>query len=191
MPHNIAYEDLQLMELIAGYLAGAHQANEWIEFHRQLAELGQDLADRIIHVQEIGATLAKIGEVALEMFDADVIGFYYCDLQTGLIEERCIVGHLLTPEVSGSPVNTPDSLVYQLMQQGEPQFFCNALTDEQLIRRGYWHKEHNVEPFVVREKIVACSAIPLPSRAAFKAPRPNGSAAKSCTAICTIRSRRA
>lgn len=160
-PRNIAYEDMQLLELIASYLAGAYQASEWIEFHRRLAELGQDLADRIIHVQEIGATLAKIGEVALDMVDADVIGFFYCDPQTGLIEERCLVGDLLAPGVCGSPVNTKDGLVYQLMQQGEPQFFGSAQEDERLIRRSAWHKEHDVQPFVIREQIVSCSAIPL------------------------------
>ena len=161
VPNNIAYEDLQLMELIASYLVGAHQTSEWIEFHRRLADLSKELADRIIHVQEIGAMLTKIGEVALDLVDADVIGFYYCDLETGLIEERRIVGSLLAPDIGGSPINAPDSLVAQLMQQGTIRFFGNAQDDEHLIRRGDWHQEHNVDPFVVREKIAACAALPL------------------------------
>lgn len=161
VPNNIAYEDLQLLELIATYLVGAYQTSEWIEFHRRLVDLGKALADRIIHVQEIGAVLAEIGEVALDLVDADVIGFYYCDPDTGLIEERRMVGRLLMDDITGSPVNAPDSLVAQLMQHGEVQFFRDARGDEKLTRMGEWHQQHHLPPFVVREAIASCAAIPL------------------------------
>jgi len=161
IPNDVAYEDLQLMNHVAHYLLAAHQRSEMLEFHQRLAKLGTELANRIIHVEEIGAILGQIGEVGLGLLDADIIRFYYRNPETGRIEQRCTVGELRQPDAEDSPVNDPQSIVAQLMEASDLRVFEDALQERCLIRKLRWHSQRACEPFVVREDIHACAAMPL------------------------------
>lgn len=160
-PHDVAYEDLQLMNHIAHSLLMVHQRNEVLQFHQKLTQLGTELAERIIQVEEIGAILEEIGVVALTLLEADVIGFYYRNPETGRIEQRRTVGHLYNPETKGSPVNHPQSIVTQLMTMSSLQIFPDACHDQRLTRKLPWHLQQGWEPFVIREQIQACAVMPL------------------------------
>ncbi|RIK30118.1 MAG: hypothetical protein DCC55_37435 [Chloroflexi bacterium] len=161
IPNDVAFEDLQLMNHVAHYLRAAHQRSDTLDFHQQLAELGRELADRIIQVDEISVMLEKIGEVALGLLNADIIRFYYRNPDTDRIEQRCTVGALYMPDAEDSPVNDPESIVFQLMEATRLQPFTDALNDPRLTRKLGWHRQRNCEPFVVREGIRACAAMPL------------------------------
>lgn len=159
--YDVAYEDLQLMNHVAHYLLAAHQRSEMLEFHQRLAKLGTELADRIIQVEEIGAILEEIGEVGLALLDADIIRFYYRNPETNQIEQRRTVGQLRRPEAEDSPVNHPQSLVAQLMEESSLRTFGDALHEPCLTRKLHWHRARNAEPFVRREGIQTCAAMPL------------------------------
>lgn len=159
--HDVAYEDLQLMSQIANYLLTTHQRSEMLGFHQRLAELGKELADRIIRVEDIGAMLEKIGEVALALLDADIIGFYYRNPETSQIEQRCTIGELQMPNAGGSPANQPHSLVQQLMAKPGLHVFADAQRDPLLTYHSAWHDQRRLDPFVVREGIQSCAAMPL------------------------------
>jgi len=159
--NDVAYEDLELMNHVAHYLLAAYQRSRMLEFHQQLATLGTELANRIIQVEEIGAMLEKIAEVALNLLDADIIRFYYRHPESGQIEQRCTIGTLRMPGTEDSPVNDPQSLVNLLMEGGALQTFPDALHDPALTRKLRWHQQRQCEPFVVREGVQACAAMPL------------------------------
>jgi signal transduction histidine kinase len=161
IPYDVAYEDLQLMNHVAHYLLATHQRSKILEFHQQLAKLGTELADRIIHVEEIGSMLEEIGQVGLDLLDADIIRFYYRHPETNRIEQRRTVGELRVPEGEESPVNDRESIVYQLMDEARLQKFPTALQDQRLTRKLHWHRQHQREPFVIREGIHSCIAMPL------------------------------
>jgi signal transduction histidine kinase len=161
IPYDVAYEDLQLMNHVAHYLLATHQRHEILEFQERLAKLGAELADRIIHVEEIGSMLEEIGQVALDLLDADIIRFYYRNPETNRIEERRTVGKLRVPDGEESPVSDRESVVYQLMDESRLQKFTNALKDQRLTRKLRWHRQQNREPFVIREAIHSCVAMPL------------------------------
>jgi DNA-binding NarL/FixJ family response regulator/putative methionine-R-sulfoxide reductase with GAF domain len=91
MPNDVAYEDLQLMQHVGHYLLTAHQRSAMVDFHQRLAQLGTVLAERIIHVKEIGAMLQEIGAVALDLLEADVIRFYYRDPESERIDQRVML----------------------------------------------------------------------------------------------------
>lgn len=159
--NGVAFEDLQLMNHVAHYLLASDQRSKILEFHKQLAKLGASLADRIIRVEDVGAMLEEIGQVALDLLNADVIRFYYRNPETGLIEKRRTVGELIRPDTEESPANDPESLVFQLMEEFRLQPFPTALQDERLTRRLHWHEQRSLPPFVVREAIHSCAAMPL------------------------------
>lgn len=161
IPNDVGYEDLQLMNHVAHYLLATQQRSEILEFQERLAKLGTELADRIIHVEEIGSMLEEIGQVGLDLLDADVIRFYYRHPETNRIEQRRTVGELRVPNDEESPVNDPDSIVYQLMDEARLQKFTDAFHDLRLTRKLRWHKQHKREPFVIREGIHSCVAMPL------------------------------
>lgn len=161
IPHDVAYEDLQLMNHVAHYLLATHQRSELLALHQQLVRLGAELAERIIQVEEIGAMLEKIGSVALDLLNADVIRFYYRHPESGRIEQRRTIGELRHPNAEGSPANDPQSIVTQLMEEGRFQTFPDPLSDPRLTRRLQWHQQRHCEPFVIREGIQACAAMPL------------------------------
>jgi signal transduction histidine kinase len=160
-PVDFAQEDLQLLEMIGSHLVVSHRRNQLLEFHRQLAELGQDLAERIIQVEEIGQILDRIGSVALRLLEADVIGFYYRHPATGKILKRRTVGNLFFPSIEGSPINDGDNPVVRLMEVRQPNFYTEAQNDPTLTTIRPWHRNHLTDPFVLRERIVSCAAIPL------------------------------
>ncbi|MFN8493510.1 MAG: GAF domain-containing protein [Caldilineaceae bacterium] len=160
-PDDVAYEDLQLMNHVAHYLMATHQRSEILGFHQRLAQLGTELANRIIHVEEIGALLEEIGEVGLDLLGADIIRFYYRNPETGQMAQRRTVGHLRRPAAEDSPVNDPQSLVQQLMEAGQLRIFADALHEQGLTRQLAWHRQRHAEPFVIREGILACAAMPL------------------------------
>lgn len=159
--HDVAYEDLQLMSQIASYLLTTYQRSEMLGFHQRLAELGKELADRIIRVEDIGAILEKIGEVALDLLDADIIGFYYRNPETSQIEQRRTIGELYLPTTGGSPANEPHSLVQQLMAKPGLHVFVDSQHDPLLTSRSAWHDQRRLDPFVLREGVQSCAAMPL------------------------------
>lgn len=161
IPNDVAYEDMQLMSHIASYLAAAHERSATLDFQERLTKLGTKLADHIIKVEEIGAMLEEIGRVALDTLNADIIRFYYRNPETDMIEQRRTIGALFEPDAEDSPVNDPDSLVFQLMAASRIQTFADALHDPQLISQLGWHKRNNRKPFVIRERVQSCAAMPL------------------------------
>jgi signal transduction histidine kinase len=158
---DFAQEDLQLLQMIGSHLVISHRRNQLLDLHRNLAILGQELAERIIHVDDIGVMLERVGEVSLQLLKADLVSFYYRHPITGEIRERRIVGKLKVAGAGGSPLTEHDSLVMQLMQAREPRFFQHAQEEESLIRRRAWHEQVQHPPFVLREDILSCAAIPL------------------------------
>ncbi|MEZ4705652.1 MAG: GAF domain-containing protein [Caldilineaceae bacterium] len=161
IPRDVAYEDLQVMNLVAHYLLASHQRSELLEFHQQFAHLGAQLAERIIQTEEIGDMLEEIGEMGLGLLDADIIRFYYRNPETERIEQRRTVGQLHHDDIEGSPTNAPFSLVNQLMDDHTLQMFPDSQSDPRLIRRSPWHERHQYEPFVIREDVHSCAAMPL------------------------------
>jgi signal transduction histidine kinase len=160
-PADFAQEDLQLLQLVASHLIASHRRTELLEVHQDLAELGQELASDIIQDESVGSLLERVGRKTQNLLNADIIGFYYRDADTGEIRGRYAVGSLRVPDIEGSPVNDPDDLVYQLMQTRKPVFFDAVQCEERLTRWRAWHDQHGLEPFVVRERVVSAAAIPL------------------------------
>lgn len=161
MPNDVAYEDLQLMQHVGHYLLTAHQRSEMLDFHQRLAHLGTVLAERIIHVKEIGIMLREIGSVALDLLDADVIRFYYRDPESARIDQRCTIGHLQHPAVETLPMDLAHTIIMPLMEGARLQIFMDARHELALLRKSPWHGKQGYEPFVVREAIHACAAMPL------------------------------
>jgi len=161
LPYDVAYEDLQLMSHVGHYLLTAHQRNTMLEFHQRLVQLGAALADRIIHVQEIGAMLEEIGAVALDLLDADVIRFYYRNPESGQIDQRCTVGTLACPDVEELPMDQAHTIIAPLMEAARLQLFTDVRSDPRFVEKSDWHDQHMIEPFVLREDITSCAAMPL------------------------------
>lgn len=161
LPYDVAYEDLQLMNHVGHYLLTAHQRHVMLEFHQRLVQLGTALADRIIHVKEIGAMLQEIGAVALDLLDADLIRFYYRNPDSGQIDQRCTIGALAYPAIEELPMDQTHTIITPLMEAARLQLFADVRNEPQFIRKSAWHEQHRVEPFVSREGIIACAAMPL------------------------------
>ena len=160
-PDDVAYEDLQLMNHVGHYLLTAHQRSAMLEFHQRLVQLGTALADRIIHVKEIGAMLQEIGAVARDLLAADVIRFYYRNPESGQIDHRCTIGALTCPAIEEIPMDQTHTIIAPLLEEARLHLFADVRHDPRFRQRSLWHDQHAVEPFVLREGIIACAAMPL------------------------------
>ncbi|MEZ4864394.1 MAG: GAF domain-containing protein [Caldilineaceae bacterium] len=161
LPYDVAYEDLQLMNHVGHYLLTAHQRNSMLEFHQRLVQLGTALAERIIHVKEIGAMLEEIGAVALDLLEADVIRFYYRNPESAQIDQRCTIGTLTCPATEDLPMDQTHKMIAPLMEAARLQIFPDAPRDSHLVKSSAWHEKHDVAPFVIREGVASCAAMPL------------------------------
>ncbi len=172
-PYDVAYEDLHLLDHIGHYLLTNHQRSTLLSFHQRLIQLGTTLAGRIIHVNEIGTMLGEIGTVALELLDADLIRFYYHNPETNRIDQCCTVGllqHSAAAQSPGAPhvidtlgPATRDPLLTELMEAIDLRLFKDAQQDPLLTDRTFQNSQTapDQEPFVLREGIVSCAAMPL------------------------------
>lgn len=164
MPNDFASEDLQLMTLITTQLEASRRWTRELEMRRRLAELGKRIARRIEGENALDALLEDVGQEALVLLRADVIRFHY----RAPASPRAARGHLhvksvgllRSPYITARP-DDPRSLVHHLMQSDKPVYFEAAQSDSHLTLRQPWHVQQGVEPFVVREEIVACAAVPL------------------------------
>jgi len=171
-PYDVGHEDLQLLDHIGHYLLTNHQRSTLLTFHQRLIRLGTTLANRIIHVNEIGTMLEEIGTVARDLLDADLIRFYYRNPETNQIDQRCTIGSLQqapsTPSadvhlsIEALGADAPYPLVMQLMEGADPRLFKEAQTDPLLTAQTLRNPQEAQEaPFVIREGIVSCAAVPL------------------------------
>lgn len=162
-PHtfNFADEDVQLLEIVGGHLLASHERTKILEVHRRLADMGQELAQSIIRVEQIPDMLKHIGSVFLDLLDAQVISFHYRHSAAEIITDRAFVGELHCEPTPSMPFVELDSLTTSLMDHQTPMFFQDASQEEMLVKKRFHHIRLDVEPFVVRESIISCAAIPL------------------------------
>jgi signal transduction histidine kinase len=158
---TFAEEDVQLLEIVGGHLLASHERTKILEVHRRLVDMGQELAKRIIRVEQIPDMLKHIGSVYLNLLDAQVISFHYRHSVEELVTERVFVGELCCEPTPSMPFVELDSLTTSLMEHQTPVFFQEASNVEMLVTKRFHHIRLNVDPFVVREAIISCAAIPL------------------------------
>lgn len=158
---DFADEDVQLLEIVGGHLLASHERTKVLDVHRRLADIGQELAKRIICVEQIPDMLRYIGGVYLDLLKADIISFHYRHSAADLEIERVLVGDLHTTPESAAPSRELDSLTISLMEHQKPEYFPNAPQTEMLVNKRFHHVWHGIQPFVIRESIVSCAAIPL------------------------------
>lgn len=187
VPFDVAHEDLQLLSHAGHYLVNAHQRSTMLLFHQQLVRLGTTLADRIIHVNEIGTMLQEIGTVALDLLEADLIRIYYRNPESDGIDQRCTISR--GSNTPSTPLNmasdnrdtsddrdngietfaetitegAPYPLVAELTDGARLRLFPSAQEDPLLLNT---NKQENggipaTQPFVIREDIQSCAAMPL------------------------------
>lgn len=161
LPNDFAQEDLQLLEVVGGHLVASHQRTRLLNVHSQLAQLGHDLANYMIREEEIRPMLGRVAASAIKMLDAQVIGFYFRQPTDAMQWERYVQGPLLAPEISGSPADDRHSLLHELFREKRMRFFEDAQGDNALTTLRPWHVQHRQRPFVLRENILSCAAIPL------------------------------
>lgn len=164
LPNDFVSEDLQLMNLITTQLKISRRRTREVEMHRSLAELGKRIACRTDGAAALDALLEEVGEAACRWLRADVVRFYY---QSPTLDPAGApplrvksIGRLLSTRQS-SPPNDPHSIIQRLMRRTEPVYFRSAQQSPELTAYQSWHLRHGVAPFVVREQIACCAAIPL------------------------------
>ena len=161
LTNDFAQEDLQLLEVIGSHLVASHHRSKLLTVHSQLAHLGHDMANYIIHEEGIRPMLARVATSAMRMLDAQVIGFYFRQPTNANEWERYVQGILCAPEINGSPANDRHSLLHQLFREKRMRFFEEAQNETSLTTARPWHTQHGQKPFVLREGIVSCAVIPL------------------------------
>ncbi len=160
--YTFAFEDLQLLQIVGSHLRASHERTRILEMHRTLAKVGQDLARSIIRVDQISQMLKQIGGIYKDLLGADSIVFYYRHSYSSPLNMRTPVGDFLTDHSTTTQLCEPGSLIVELMDHQMPEFYPEARAESTKLTAVRSHHERlKVKPFVVREAIVSCAAIPL------------------------------
>ncbi len=162
LTYAFASEDLQLLQIVGSHLRASHERTRILEVHRTLAKLGQDLAGSIIRVDQISNMLKQIGGIYKSLLGADSIVFYYRHSYSSPRYMRTPIGDFLTDHATATQLCEPDSLITELMDRQAPVFYPEAQADATgLAADRSHHLRFKIKPFVLRESIRSCAAIPL------------------------------
>lgn len=163
-PNAFAYEDLQLLQQAASHLAARDGLASRMGALEHLIGLSQRVGhESISDLADVDRLIDEVATETLALLTADVIGVYYRDPRDGSILQRRTIGNLLCAHAPNSPVNDDDNIVHQIMESTsqEIRLYPRAQEVLALTRWRSWHHDHDIAPFVVREKIVSCAAMPL------------------------------
>jgi signal transduction histidine kinase len=156
-------EDRQAMELVSAHLTEIYKQTHLLGKYQKLAQLSNELASKVIGIRDLGILLKEIGQVVMDVLDAQLIGYYFKDPQNGGIKGPYTSGQVLRPEFIG--VNKkPNHLVEALFSENKIRIFNNAQSDSDLLGAPELLREED-PPFVIREGIISCAVVPLKVRA--------------------------
>ncbi len=154
-------EDRQAMEFISAHLSEIYKQTHLLGRYKKLAELSTKLASTVIGVRDLGMLFKEIGLMAMEVLDAQLIGYYYKDPQNDGIKGPYTSGAVLSPEYT-EPKYTSNPLILKLFSGAEIRTFPDAQKEADLL--GTVSSSGLDQPFVIREGIVSCAAVPLAAR---------------------------
>lgn len=155
-------EDLHALQLIASQLLETYHQTRTLGTQRKLADLSSKLARRLISLRDLGAILQEVGGVAMEVLEADLIGYYVKDPMTEKISGPYYAGELHFPELMRKPEDiSPGGRVQRLIEMGGIHVFPNAQTDPMLVQREAWHAQSGRAVFVRREQILSSASVVL------------------------------
>jgi signal transduction histidine kinase len=161
-PNVFGDEDRQAMEFISAHLTEIYKQTYLLGKYQKLAQLSTGLASKMIGIRDLGTLLKEIGDVAISVLDAQLIGYYYKAPLTGETKGPFTAGAVRYPECLGVK-DRSNPLVESLFHESGIRLFYAAQTDPDLL--GEPDRTDEDPPFVVREEIIACAVVPLKVRA--------------------------